>query len=243
MPPDPQIKPHLILVPGLICDATVWSHQAAGLSAIAEIVIADHSSLNSLPAMAGAILERAPQRFAIAGHSMGGRVALEVFRAAPERVRGIALLDTASTPFPSGTDGQREARQRFSLLEKSRTEGMRKMGAEWVLPMVHPDRRSDEALINDILEMIARKTPDIFAAQINALLERPDARPLLGQIRCPALVLCGRQDFWSVLAHHEQMAAIVPNGRLVVVENCGHMSTMERPEEVTAAMREWLTSL
>ena len=117
------------------------------------------------------------------------------------------------------------------------------MGAEWVQRMVHPGRLSDTDLINAILEMIARKTPDIFAAQIKALLERPDATALLPQIQFPTLVLCGREDAWSALAGHEKMASLIPNGRLVVIEHCGHMSTMERPMEVSAAMRDWFTSL
>jgi pimeloyl-ACP methyl ester carboxylesterase len=117
------------------------------------------------------------------------------------------------------------------------------MGARWAPPMVHPERLSDAHLMNAILDMISRKTPDIFAAQIKALLERPDAAPLLSGIRCPALVLCGREDSWSTLARHTEMAAMIPHSRLVVIEQCGHMSTMERPEAVTAAMRDWLTSL
>jgi pimeloyl-ACP methyl ester carboxylesterase len=226
-----------------MCDDAVWEHQARELRSIAEISIVDHGRMNSFDAMADAILERAPQRFALAGHSMGGRVAFQVFRRAPVRVSAIALLDTASTPRPTGVQGQNEAEQRYRLLEKARKEGTRAMGAEWVQPMVHPSRLPDTTLINTILDMIARKTPEIFAAQIQALLERPDATPLLPQIQCPALVLCGRQDSWSVLAEHEKMAAMIPHSRLVVIEECGHMSTMERPLEVTAAMREWLTSL
>jgi pimeloyl-ACP methyl ester carboxylesterase len=233
----------LILVPGLMCDEAVWEHQASHLRDIATITIADHRSLDSLTAMAEAILDVAPQRFALAGHSMGGRVAFQVYHRAPEHVTGIALLDTAYTPFPDGIKGQEEARQRYELLEKARTQGMRAMGEDWVQRMVHPDRLSDARLLDSILDMIGRKTPDIFAAQIKALLSRPDATAVLAQIRCPALVLCGRQDSWSVLGHHEQMAAMIPNSRLVVIENCGHMSTMERPAEVTTALREWLTSL
>jgi pimeloyl-ACP methyl ester carboxylesterase len=236
-------RPDLILVPGLMCDHAVWEHQARALGAIANVIIADHGSMDSFDAMADAILQLAPQRFAIAGHSMGGRVAFQVFRRAADRITGVALLDTACTPLPAGAEGQREVQQRYRLLEIARKDGVRAMGAEWVQPMVHPDRRSDTSLINSILDMIARKTPEIFAAQIKALIERPDARPVLGQIQCPALVLCGRQDSWCVLAHHEEMASMIPNSRLVVIENCGHMSTMERPAEVTAALKEWLTSL
>jgi pimeloyl-ACP methyl ester carboxylesterase len=236
-------SPHLILVPGLMCDAAVWEHQARHLRDLAGISISEHGSLDSLPAMGEAILKRAPERFALAGHSMGGRVAFEVVRQAPERVLGLALLDTAFAPRPTGLEGEEEAAQRYRLLEKARKEGMRAMGAEWVERMVHPDRLSDTELINAILEMIARKTPDIFAAQIKALLDRPDATTVLPQIQSPTLVLCGREDAWSVLAGHEKMASLIPNGRLVIIEHCGHMSTMERPAEVSAAMRDWFTSL
>jgi pimeloyl-ACP methyl ester carboxylesterase len=180
---------HLILMPGLICDDALWEHQARELSDLAEITIADHGSLDSFAAMAEAILESAPPRFALAGHSMGGRVAFQIFKRAADRVAGIALMDTASTPRASGPEGQREAEQRFRLLDKARKEGMRAMGAEWIQPMVHPGRLSDQDLMNAILDMIERKTPDIFAEQINALLHRPDAGSILKQIQCPALVL------------------------------------------------------
>jgi len=117
------------------------------------------------------------------------------------------------------------------------------MGRLWLQRMVHPDRLSDVALVNGIVDMIGRKTADTYAAQIKALLERPDATPLLEKIQCPTMVLCGRQDAWSVLAQHERMAAAIPDSRLMVIEECGHMSTMERPDDVTAAMKDWLTSL
>jgi len=227
-----------------MCDATVWEHQTRDLLSLTSgITIADHAALNSLGSMAEAILERAPNKFALAGHSMGGRVAFQVFRRAPERVTGIALLDTACTARPDGPEGEQESRDRYRLLEKAWNEGVRSMGAEWMQQMVHPDRLSDAALIDAILDMMVRKTADIFAAQIHALLQRPDATALLPQIRCPALVLCGREDAWSVLAGHEEMAALIPHSRLAVIEHCGHMSTMECPAEVTAAMRDWLTSL
>jgi pimeloyl-ACP methyl ester carboxylesterase len=237
------LKPHLILIPGLMCDGAVWEHQRTNLHDVATITIAHHGSLDSLDAMAALILQNAPERFALAGHSMGGRVALEVVRRSPERITRLALLDTAYRPRPAGTKGDEEAAERHRLLEKARKEGMRAMGVEWVQPMVHPDRLSDTKLINAILDMIERKTPEIFAAQIKALLERPDATSLLRNLECPALVLCGRQDAWSVHGVHEEMASLIPHSHLKVIEDCGHMSTMERPAEVTAALRDWLTSL
>ena len=234
--------PHLILIPGLLCDETVWEHQARALGTLTSIAIADHGELDSLGKMADAILDRAPDRFALAGHSMGGRVALEVFRRAPEKVAAIALMDTAYAARGPGVAGEREAAGRYALLEKARNEGMRAMGLQWAEPMVHQSRRRDAALMNAILDMIERKTPEIFAAQIKALLERLDATPLLSQIRCPTLVLCGREDTWSGLSQHEGMAAMIPHSRLVVIDDCGHMSTMERHGEVTSAMQNWLTS-
>lgn len=230
----------LVLVPGLLCDSTVWEQQARALGAFTTIQITDHGKLDSLAKMAEAILERAPARFALAGHSMGGRVAFEVLRRAPERVIAVALMDTAYAPLSPGREGKAEAMGRYALLEVARTRGMRAMASDWVKNMVHPDRLQDAPLIESILTMMERKSPDIFAAQIKALLERPDAAPLLANIRCPALVLCGRQDAWSTLPRHEEMAQRIPGSRLVVIEDCGHMSTMERPEAVTDALRNWL---
>ncbi|MFC6673451.1 alpha/beta fold hydrolase [Marinobacterium aestuariivivens] len=106
--------------------------------------------------------------------------------------------------------------------------------------MVHPSRLDDSELVNDILAMIERKTPEIFAAQIVALLHRPDATAQLGEIDCPTLLLCGREDCWSPLARHEEMASLIPGSRLEVIEDAGHMSTMERPQAVTSAIRDWL---
>lgn len=226
-----------------MCDQTVWWHQARQLRNLTTVTIADHALLDSLGKMAEAILERAPERFAIAGHSMGGRVTFEVFRRAPERVAGLAVMDTAYAPRHEGVSGEREAAGRYALLDVARREGTRAMGALWVQRMVHPSRLSDETLLNTILDMIGRKTADIFAAQIKALLDRPDATPLLEEIQCATLVLCGRQDTWAILSQHEQMAVRIPRSRLVVVEECGHMSTLERPDAVTDALRDWLTSL
>ena len=235
--------PHLILVPGLVCDADAWKHQAESLRASTSVDIVDHGMNDSLEKMAEAVLRRAPAQFALAGHSMGGRVAFEVLRRSPDRVMGLAALDTAYLPWNRDQAGEREREERYALLQKARSEGMRAMGLQWVQRMVHPRRLSDTALIEAILSMIARKTPEIFNAQIQAMLARPDATPVLRSIHCPTIVLCGRQDAWSCLTTHEAMAALIPKSSLVVIEDCGHMSTMEQPGAVTAAMTDWLNSL
>lgn len=241
-PRDPMAKIPLLLLPGLLCDAVVWQPQAEMLSDIAESTIVDYGLSDSIGAMAEATLRQAPARFALAGHSMGGRVALEIYRRVPDRVRYLALLDTGYQARPVGEAGEKEAAQRGALLDIASREGMRAMGERWIPPMVHPDRVADTALMESIRAMVERKTPDIFAAQIKALLGRPDAAPLLPRIRCPTLVLCGREDGWSPLKRHEDMAAAIPGSTLVAVERCGHMSTMERPREVAEALRNWLSA-
>ncbi|MEJ1961210.1 MAG: alpha/beta fold hydrolase [Gammaproteobacteria bacterium] len=233
----------LVLIPGLLCDATVWPHQRAALADIADVQVSDPGTLDSLPAMARAILAKAPPRFAIAGHSMGGRIAFEVYRAAPERVSGVALLDTGFSPLAPGTDGEREVAGRFALLETARRDGMRAMAQEWVRGMVHPARLTDRALVDAILDMFASKAPEIYAAQTRALIDRPDAEPVMRAIRAPALVLCGHEDSWSPVQRHREMSAAIPGSRFVDVPQCGHMCTMERPDAVSNAIRAWFLSV
>jgi len=235
----PSHRHPLVLIPGLLCDATVWPAQRAALEDIADIRVADHGLQDSLVGMARAILASAPSRFAIAGHSMGGRVAFEVYRAAPERISGIALMDTGNHPLPPGEAGEREVAGRLALLETARREGMRAMATEWVQGMVHPKRLTDTPLIEAILRMFESKTPEIYEAQTRALINRPDAATVMPTIRCPTLVLCGHEDSWSPVQRHLEMAAAIPGSTFVDIPDCGHMCTMERPEPVSAAMRTW----
>jgi pimeloyl-ACP methyl ester carboxylesterase len=232
---------NLVFVPGLLCDQAVWKAQIKALKGQARIQVADHGEIDSLGAMAEAILANAPARFAVVGHSMGGRVALEVVRRAASRVTGLALLDTGYTPKPAGVAGDKEAAGRLELLDLARQSGMRAVGERWLrIPMVHEARLKDRKLVESILQMIERRTPEIFAAQIRALLSRPDASTLLPMISCPALVLCGQDDAWSPMSIHRVMAQLIPHSTLVGVPDCGHMCTMERPEEVSAALGKWL---
>jgi pimeloyl-ACP methyl ester carboxylesterase len=230
----------LVLLPGLLCDAAVWAPQVAALSGRIDCHVPHYGELDSLAAMAEHVLASAPaERFALAGHSMGGRVAFEVWRRAPERVERLALLDTSYHPLADGEAGETERRGRHALLEIARRQGMRTMAREWALGMVHPDRHHGP-VFEAVLDMFERSNPAVFAAQIAALLGRPDATALLGTIRCPTLLLCGSDDAWSPPARHEFMRARIPGSQLAVIEHCGHMSTMEQPDAVDAALAAWL---
>jgi pimeloyl-ACP methyl ester carboxylesterase len=230
----------LLLLPGLLGDAAVWAPILPRVGDIARCRIPAYHDAASLGEMATRVLADAPPTFALAGHSMGGRVALEVVRQAPERVLRLALFDTGFRERPGGAAGDDEKARRLALLALARAQGMRAMGREWVRPMVHPARLDDAPLIDAVLDMFERRTPNDFAGQIEALLARPDATAALRAIACPTLVLCGREDAWSPPPQHEEMAALIPGATLAVIESCGHMAPMERPREVARAMLAWL---
>ncbi|CAE6720820.1 alpha/beta fold hydrolase [Xanthomonas arboricola] len=228
-------RPGLLLLCGLLCDASIWQPQRAALSDLAEVQVLDFAGFDSIVQMAAHVLAVAPPQFAVAGHSMGGRVALEIMRQAPQRVQRLALLDTGIAPR---RDGERD--QRAALMRLAHTQGMQALARQWLPPMLHPDRHADAELMNPLIAMVQRHSVQDYAGQIEALLERPDAAPVLAQIRCPTLLGVGRQDLWSPLAQHQQMAQQIPHARLVVFENSGHMAPLEAPAAVSAAMRDWL---
>lgn len=230
-----RVTDHLVLVPGLLCDQALWSHQVDFLSDVARTAVPDTTRDDSIAAMASRALEAAPDRFALAGLSMGGYVALEIMRQAPERVSRLALLDTsarADTP-------EQTARRRglIELAEKGRFKGV----TPRLLPLlIHPDRQAEESLSGAVMAMAERVGQQAFLRQQRAIMGRRDSRPDLPGIDVPTLVLCGRQDALTPLAVHEEMAAAIPGARLCIVEECGHLSPMERPHAVTALLRDWL---
>ncbi len=237
---DSQTMPTLMLLPGLTCDAEVWAPQVRALADVARCVVPDWGSPDTLSAMAQQVLAQAPtERFAVAGHSMGGRVALEVWRQAPQRVSHLGLLSTGFHPLATGEAGERERAGREALMALARAEGMRAMGRQWARGMVHPSRL-DTPLFEAILAMQERCPFERYAAQQAALLGRPDAGPLLPTIGVPTLVLTGQDDGWSGPAQHQAMAAAIPGATLCLVPGSGHMVTWEQPEAVNAALRAWL---
>lgn len=232
----------MILLPGLMCDAAVYAPQAKSLADACLPMVLEHGMVDSLAAMAEQVLAAAPPRFALAGHSMGGRVAFEVIRRAPERVSRVALLSTACHARPDGEAGEREAAGRMALLALAEREGTAAMAREWIKGMLPPARLAEPGLVEPIVAMFGRSSAERFAAQIRALLARPDAADVLRGLRIPTLVLAGRDDAWNPPAVHEAMAALVPGGaRLVLLDGCAHMCTLEQPDAVNQALRAWLS--
>lgn len=232
--------PPLILLPGLMCDEAVWQPLYPFLPPSHPIQVMDYDDATSMQDMAERTLAAAPARFAMAGHSMGGRVALEVMRRAPERVVRVALLDTGMFARPAGDAGEQEAQKRFALLNMAREQGVRSMAQTWVQGMVHPGRLTDHTLIEAVVSMFERKSADRFAHQIQALLARPAADDVMRQLQVPTMVLCGAQDAWSPPSQHAAMVALCPHAWLEVVDDAGHMAPMERPRAVAAALVRWL---
>jgi pimeloyl-ACP methyl ester carboxylesterase len=205
--------------------------------------VVSHGNADSLVTMAQQILDNAPAQFNLAGHSMGGRVALEVLRLAPERVLRLGLLGTGFLPKEAGAAGEEEVKKRQALLDIARNQGVRQMALTWVQNMVAPSRLNDVALIEDIVQMFERKSEDVFKRQIKALLERPDASDVLTQVQIPTLVMAGEFDAWASPQQHQQIADLVPaRPTIEVVVGAGHMMMMEKPKAVTASFLSWLTS-
>lgn len=226
----------LVLLPGLLCDATVWAPQKDALAGEFAVTAWRHFYGHySLASMAREVLASAPARFSLAGHSMGARVALEIMRVAPERVERLALFDTTATPAAPG-----EAEKRRPLIEIAEREGMAALAARWLPMILHPSRLNQSEFTLALSAMICRATPEIYVRQVRALLDRPDYRPLLPNISCPALIACGRDDLWSPLADHEEIAGAIPGAQLAVIDGCAHMATVEAPGECVQILRGWL---
>ncbi len=226
-----------------MCDGAFWEPLQASAPIGLACQVVDYGDADTLTAMAQAALAVAPPQFALAGHSMGGRVALEVVRLARERVQQLILMDTGYLPLAEGAAGTKERAGRMALLNVARTQGVRVMCGEWLKGMVHPARLNDAALLESITAMFARKNADRFAHQLNALLTRPDASPVLAGLQAmglPTMLLCGRQDSWASVAQHEAMRALATEASLSIIEDAGHMVLMERPQETTRSILQFI---
>ena len=232
------MKQPLLLLCGLLCDETVWADIPDRLAGAADVYVMSFAGFSSIPAMAEHVLAAAPERFAMAGHSMGGRVALEVMRGAARRVSGLALLNTG---IHTVRDGEPQSRGR--LLRLAYARGMAALAAEWLPPMLAGSAARSPELLATLTAMIERSNPDSYAGQINALLHRPDALSVLPTIDVPTLLLSGSEDAWSPISQHETMRRRIPHATLFEIHGAGHMAPFERPDAVALALRGWLAEL
>jgi len=229
----------LLLLPGLICDARIWAPQVESLRADRPVhAINGYGDADSFAVMAERVLADAPARFALAGHSMGGRVALEIFRRAPERVAGLALVSTGVHPPRPG-----EAEKRFALLARGVEQGMDALIDAWLPPMVWEPNRLQTGLMERLAQMCADMGLDTFERQVRALLGRPEVESLLPAIRCPALVAVGAHDAWATPEQHHAIAAGITGATLAIIEDAGHMLPVEQPERMTATLVSWLETI
>ena len=228
----------LVLIPGLAGNDVMWRAQLAGLAELQPLVtdvIARHATI---PEMAAALLREHPGPLVLCGASMGGMVAMEATRQAPERIARLALLGTNAGPE---TEEMRVLRENAIVLF-----GQGRL-AEIIEPNVgfafHPDHARDPALVDAYLQFVLDAGAEQLIRQNRAVIARPDARLHLANVQCPVLVMCGEQDQLTPAACSREIAQLCPRSRLVMVPRCGHMLTMEQPEVVNAVLREWLLSV
>jgi pimeloyl-ACP methyl ester carboxylesterase len=225
-----------VLIPGLVCSPRLYAEQIPALWRFGPVTVADHTRDDTMSGIARRLLAQAPPRFALVGLSMGGYVAFEVQRQAPDRVAKLALLDTTARP-----DSPEQTEQRRRQMELARSGRFGQIAGALFPRFVAASRHGDQAL-EAIVRMMAEETgAEAFVRQQIAIMQRVDSRSGLGAIHCPTLVVVGAEDAVTPPDRAAEIAAGIPHARQVVVPDCGHLSTLERPQAVTQALVELLS--
>lgn len=227
----------IILVPGLACSPRIYAPQIPALWQQGPVILANHIRDNTMAGIAKRILDEAPSRFALAGHSMGGYVALEIYRQAPERVARLGLLSTSSRP-----EIPEQSERRRGWIAEVKAGGYRAVMERLFANFVHPKSTGDAALKKIVMDMADDVGPDRFVNQLEAIMSRADFRPLLPSITCPTLVLTSDTDNMVPNKFSNELAEGIPGAKLVVVPDCGHLPQLEKPKAMTAALENWLIS-
>lgn len=227
----------LLLIPGLMMDARAFWHQIITVSALRPVQVASLGALASVEEMAKAVLDHAPPRFAVAGHWLGGLVAMEVLKRAPERVTRIALMDVNPLPENPQVAAAREPRLVGARAGRLAEMMLQEVPASTLAP--GPGLADVQAILQDMADALG---VDAYLAQSRALVRRPDHQRTLRTARLPALVLCGEHDTLCPVRRHEFLAELMPHARFELIRNAGHLPMLEQPEAVTAALLGWLSA-
>lgn len=222
----------LVLLPGLMCDARLFGPQ---LGAFPDAIVITSTTKDTMTAMAEEALSLAPETFALAGLSMGGIIAMEIMRLAPNRVSHLALLDTNHR---AETDAMKTSR--LAQIKAVRAGTLSTVMREQLIPQYLTDGPQCTWIFDVCLKMGQDLGSDAFVNQSQALMDRRDQSDTLKTIRCPTLIMCGAQDRLCPVSRHQEMAHILPEATLEIIEQAGHLPTLEAPTEATAALRRWL---
>lgn len=229
------MKPALVLIPGLLCDAALWEHQINALEGDFEVIVANITAHNSITELAKGVLSMAPASFALAGLSMGGYVAMEMMRQQPNRITRLALMDTSARAETD--DGRRKRRGLIELTNRGDFKGV----TPRLMPtLIAPMRLNDEVITKTIIDMAARVGKDAFINQQTAILNRIDSRPHLSLITVPTLVVCGKEDARTPPEHSYEIASHIKHAEVHVIEGAGHLAPLEQPAAVNPIIKKWL---
>ncbi len=223
-----------ILIPGLLCDDTVWQPLMDQLEGQASIGMAP--TQDTLTGMAREILGQHTGPLTVLGHSMGARIAMEMARQCPERITKLGLFDTGAHPLREG-----ETEKRAEIVKFAFENGMQALADRWLPGMIHPDHQDNPQLMRALNDMVLRMDPALHARQINALVHRPNASAYLHEIACPVLLLVGQEDQWSPVSQHRDMLKILPDAHLEIINNAGHFSLLEQPAIVAKISAEFIS--
>ena len=225
----------VVLVPGLACSPRIYEPQIPSLWRQGAVFVANHARGGDMAAIARRILAEAPLRFALAGHSMGGYIIFEMFRQAPERISRLAFLNTSARPeAPEVTEKRRV------MIQEVKQGGYRAVMDRLFANFVHPALARDEHLHRIVLDMADDVGPDAFVWQLEAITGRIDSRPTLATIKCPTLVLTSDTDNMMPPDASSEIASAIPGAKLVTIQDCGHLTQLEKPQAVTDALLDWL---
>lgn len=230
-----MVSQNLVLIPGLLCTEALYTAQIGGLSDVANVTVAGHRDAGTMAGLAASILRTAPERFALAGLSMGGYIAFEIMRQAPDRVERLALLDTSARP-----DLPEQSENRKRLVALAEKKGVGAAAREMFAKLVSPANAEDETLKAAFIEMAEATGVTGFANQQAAITGRADSRATLAQITCPTLVLVGDEDQLTPPEVAREIASGIAGSTFTLVLDSGHLSTMEAPGAVTNELRLWL---